>query len=275
MTIFKAACLQVSAGPDIGNNIDMVASMSRQARADGADFIATPENTVLMETDQARLIALADPEEHNTILASLSSLAESLKVWYLIGSVAIKLPGTQRLANRSYLINPKGEVVAKYDKIHMFDVSVSDGQTYCESDTFRPGDQAVVTETQFGKMGMSICYDIRFPYLYRDMAQAGARFITTPAAFTQKTGEAHWHHLQRARAIENGVFVIAPAQCGEHVNGRRTYGHSLIIDPWGKILADAGPDMGYVCADIDLSYSDQVRKMIPCLSHDRTYTLTA
>lgn len=273
MAVFRAACLQVSAGPDIGANLDNVSLMSRQARADGANFIATPENVVLMETDKERQYALADPEDHNTILASLSALAQSLGVWYLIGSVAIKLPNEQKLANRSYLINPNGEIVAWYDKIHMFDVAVSDGQTYRESDSFRPGDRAVVAESDYGKIGMSICYDIRFPHLYRTLAQNGAQIITTPAAFTLKTGEAHWHSLQRARAIENGCFIIAPAQCGVHVNNRKTYGHSLIVDPWGEILADAGAEEGYILADIDTTKSDQVRKMIPCLTHDRDFTV--
>ena len=176
----------------------------------------------------------------------------------------------RRLLNEAFLVTPDGNIVAHYDKIHMFDVEVDDGQTYRESAAYQPGTRAVVAATPWGRLGMTVCYDVRFPYLYRSLAQAGAEFISVPAAFTRVTGQAHWHVLLRARAIENGCFVLAPAQCGEHAEKRRTYGHSLIIDPWGEVLADGGADVGFVVADIDLSKVAQARHSIPSLTHDRS-----
>ena len=213
------------------------------------------------------------------MLAALREVAQETGVWLLIGSLAIDLsrePGTaggeHRLANRSYLVDPGGAVVAHYDKIHMFDVDLAGGESYRESNAFRPGGRAVLAETPWGVLGMTVCYDLRFPHLYRTLAQAGADFLAIPSAFTVPTGKAHWHVLLRARAIENGCLVFAPAQWGEHAEGRRTYGHSLIVDPWGEVLADAGEGVGIVSARIDLAAIAKARRMVPSLQHDRPFT---
>ena len=213
------------------------------------------------------------------MLAALREVAQETGVWLLIGSLAVDLsrePGTaegeRRLANRSYLVDPGGAVVARYDKIHMFDVDLAGGESYRESNAFRPGGRAVLAETPWGVLGMTVCYDLRFPHLYRALAQAGADFLAIPSAFTVPTGKAHWHVLLRARAIENGCFVFAPAQWGEHAEGRRTYGHSLIVDPWGEVLADAGEGVGIVTARIDLAAIAKARRMVPSLQHDRPFT---
>lgn len=193
----------------------------------------------------------------------------------LVGSVAVRLDEAggdeDMLANRSLLISDKGEVVARYDKIHMFDVDIEGGESHRESETYRPGGQAVMAATPWGGLGMTVCYDLRFPYLYRSLAQAGAHFLSVPAAFTRVSGRAHWHVLLRARAVETGCYVFAPAQCGDHANNRQTYGHSLIIDPWGKILAEAGEKPSVITADIDPSRVAAVRAMIPALEHDREF----
>jgi deaminated glutathione amidase len=213
------------------------------------------------------------------VLAALREVAQETGVWLLIGSLAIDLSrergtaeGERRLANRSYLVDPGGGVVARYDKIHMFDVDLAGGESYRESNAFRPGGRAVLAETPWGVLGMTVCYDLRFPHLYRALAQAGADFLAIPSAFTVPTGKAHWHVLMRARAIENGCFVFAPAQWGEHAEGRRTYGHSLIVDPWGEVLADAGEGVGIVSARIDLAAIAKARRMVPSLQHDRPFT---
>jgi predicted amidohydrolase len=203
--------------------------------------------------------------------AAYRALADELKAWLLVGSLAIKLPGESRLANRSYLIDSTGAIVATYDKIHMFDVNLANGETFRESRTYRPGDRAVVAATPWGTLGMTVCYDVRFPYLYRSVAHAGARLIAVPSAFTRRTGEAHWHILLRARAIETGCFVVAPAQCGDHEDGRKSYGHSLIVGPWGEVIADGGEAPGVVVAELDLAEVDKARSMIPSLTHDRSY----
>jgi predicted amidohydrolase len=183
----------------------------------------------------------------------------------------IRLPDEDRFANRGFLINPDGEITARYDKIHMFDVDLAHGESYRESNGFRPGDRATLAETPWGGYGMAVCYDVRFPHLFRDLARAGARILAIPAAFTRTTGQAHWHSLLQARAIENGCFVIAPAQCGDHEDGRKTFGHSLIIDPWGKILGDGGEKPGVIRATLDISRVDEVRAMIPSLNNDLPY----
>ena len=200
-------------------------------------------------------------------------------MWLLIGSLAIDLSrepgeieGERRLANRSYLIDPNGAIVARYDKVHMFDVDLAGGESYRESNAFRPGGQSVLAETPWGILGMTVCYDLRFPHLYRALAQAGADFLAIPSAFTVPTGKAHWHVLMRARAIENGCYVFAPAQWGEHAEGRRTYGHSLIVDPWGEIVADGGEGVGIISARIDAAAIAKARRMVPSLKHDRPFT---
>ncbi len=239
----------------------------------------TPENTGLTEPVGKLRREKARDEANHPVLAALREVAQETGVWLLIGSLAVDLsrePGTaegeQRLANRSYLVDPSGAVMARYDKIHMFDVDLAGGESYRESNAFRPGSRAVLAETPWGVLGMTVCYDLRFPHLYRALAQAGADFLAIPSAFTVPTGKAHWHVLMRARAIENGCFVFAPAQWGEHAEGRRTYGHSLIVDPWGEVLGDAGEGVGIVSARIDAAAIPKARRMVPSLQHDRPFT---
>jgi predicted amidohydrolase len=268
--ILRLACVQPNAKPDLGANLDEVEHWIRAAHADGAGFIATPENTSGMYASRPALMAAALPEEGHPAIARFSALAETTGVWLLAGSITIRLTN-EKLANRGLLFDPRGRVVARYDKIHMFDADPSDGQAYRESATYEPGDKAVVAETDFGKVGLSICYDVRFPALYNALAQAGATLITVPAAFTVPTGKAHWHVLLRARAIETGAFIVAPGQTGEHAGGRFTYGHSLIVAPWGEVLADGGEGEGFVAADCDMERVTKARTMIRSLRHGRPF----
>jgi predicted amidohydrolase len=217
------------------------------------------------------LLEKAVPEDEDTALAAFRVLAAELQVWLLIGSLAVRV-APDKAANRSILIDPAGQIVARYDKIHMFDVEIPDGQSYRESRVFQAGGQAVLADLPWGRLGMTVCYDVRFPYLYRALAQAGAAFLSVPAAFTKMTGEAHWHVLLRARAIETGCFVFAPAQCGTHAEGRQTFGHSLIVAPWGEVLADGGEEPGVVVAEIDPARVAQAHAMVPALRHDRAFT---
>ncbi len=266
------ACIQVSAGRDVEPNIASTGNLVRRARDAGAEFILTPENVLMLEPKREPKFAKAEDEANPKGIAAFQALARETGAWLMAGSLAVKVPGEERLANRSYLFDPQGGIVARYDKIHMFDVNLAKGESYKESSQFRPGSEAVLAETPWGKLGMTVCYDLRFPALYRALAQAGARLISIPSAFTVPTGEAHWHTLLRARAIETGCFVLAPAQTGTHAEGRRTYGHSLIVDPWGKILADGGEDTGFVTAELDLAKIDEARAMVPSLGHDRPWT---
>jgi predicted amidohydrolase len=223
-----------------------------------------------METGRDAVLAQARPEDDHPALAAFCGLARDLEVWLLGGSLSVLLPG-DKVANRSFLIDSGGGIRARYDKIYMFDVDLEDGESYRESATYRPGGAAVLAETPWGGLGMTVCYDLRFPQLYRDLAQAGASLLAVPSAFTRPTGEAHWEVLLRARAIENAAYVFAPAQCGEHPHGRLTYGHSLIVDPWGAVLADGGVSPGYVIAEIHPARVDEVRRSLPSLTHDRPY----
>jgi len=268
--ILRVACIQPNAKPDLAANLDEVEHWIRAAHADGAGFIATPENTSGMFADRRSLIASALPEEGHPAIARFAALAETTGAWLLAGSITVKLTD-EKLANRSLLFDPRGRIVARYDKIHMFDADPTDGQAYRESATFQPGDKAVVAETDFGKVGLSICYDVRFPALYNALAQGGATLITVPAAFTVPTGKAHWHVLLRARAIETGAFVVAPGQVGEHAGNRFTYGHSLIVAPWGEVLADGGEVEGFVAADCDMDRVTKARQMIRSLHHGRPF----
>ena len=268
--LFKAACVQLRSSDDVAENIRQTVRLVREAAAQGALFIATPENTTLMAPDGGAKLAQSFDEAHDPALPVFSALAQELKIWLLIGSLAIKVSHT-KTANRSFLIAPDGRIAARYSKIHLFDVTLASGEAYRESDTVEGGGDAILAETPLGKIGLSICYDVRFPLLYRQMAQRGAFLFTVPSAFTVPTGEAHWHVLLRARAIENGAFVIAPAQGGLHANGRKTYGHSLIVSPWGEILAEAGSDPGVIVAEIDPHLSVQARACVPNLLHDRAY----
>lgn len=268
MAVLTVACVQTNAGPEIDANLATEAGLIRQARDAGADLIALPENAALMEPRRAKLLQKAEPEDGHRALAAFRDLAVETGAWLLIGSLAVRLAG-DKIANRGYLITPAGQVAAHYDKIHMFDVTLPSGESYRESSTFAAGGRSVVAATPWGGLGMTICYDLRFAALYRALAEAGAELLAVPSAFTRTTGRAHWHVLLRARAIETGCFVIAPAQCGTHAEGRQTYGHSLIVDPWGEVLADAGEEVGFVTARIDTDRVADVRAMVPALAHGR------
>jgi predicted amidohydrolase len=267
---FKAACVQLRSSDDVAENIAETSRLVREAASSGAQFIATPENTTLMAPDGGAKLANSYDEARDPALPAFSALAKDLKVWLLIGSLAIKV-SDRKTANRSFLFAPDGRIIACYSKIHLFDVELASGEVYRESNTVAGGDEAMVADTDFGPIGLSICYDLRFPQLYRRLAQKGAFLFTVPSAFTVPTGEAHWHVLLRARAIENGAFVIAPAQGGTHANGRKTYGHSLIVAPWGEVLAEAGTEPGVILADIDPALSALARARVPNLRHDRIF----
>ncbi len=268
---FTVACIQLNSGREIGPNVETTSRLVRQARKAGAEFILTPENTTSIEPNRETVLARAYGEESHPAIPAFQSLAAETGAWLLIGSLTIKLDATT-CANRSFLFGPKGQIVARYDKIHMFDVDLANGERYRESATFRPGRQAVTADLPWGRLGLTVCYDLRFAYLHRALAQAGASFISVPAAFTRPTGQAHWHVLLRARAIETGSFVFAPAQTGEHAEGRKTYGHSLIVAPWGEVLADAGEDVGFIAAKVDPAKVVEARAMIPALRHDRAFS---
>jgi predicted amidohydrolase len=272
MITFRAACIQNTANRNIATNIVWVCERISEARAEGADFITLPETVCLIEPDNARIPDASYSEEEDAALGAFRNAARTLEVTILVGSQLIKT-ADDRIVNRSFLLDTQGEIVARYDKLHMFDIELSNGEFYRESDVVSAGDKAVLATTPWGKLGMSVCYDLRFAALYRSLAQNGAQFITIPAAFTQTTGKAHWHTLVRARAIETACYVIAPNQCGHHVDNRKSWGHSLIVDPWGEILADGGAEPGIVYADIDLSKVDKARNMIPALKHDRAFTV--
>jgi deaminated glutathione amidase len=274
---FIAACIQFTAGPEPDTNIRTVAEMIRRARDDGADFVMTPEVTNFIETGPRRR-EKARRESDDPALAAFCELARETRIWLLAGSLVIDIAGEpglaegeRRLANRSFLIDPQGAIAARYDKIHMFDVDLAGGESYRESSAYRPGNRTVVAATPWGRLGLSVCYDLRFPHLYRALAKAGADFLTIPSVFTVSTGRAHWQVLLRARAIETGCFVFAPAQWGEHAGGRRSYGHSVIVDPWGEMLADGGEGVGIVSAPIDPARVAEARRMVPSLSHDREF----
>jgi predicted amidohydrolase len=269
---FTVGLVQMNSGPEIEPNIESASAFIREAAAGGAKLIVTPENTTMIETVREKQMACAYPEEKHPGVSAFSELARELGVWLSIGSMTIGLGG-DKAANRSFLFGPDGGIAARYDKVHMFDVEVPDGQTYRESATFRPGEEAVLADLPWGRLGITICYDIRFPYLYRALAKAGASFITTSAAFTEMTGKAHWHVLQRARAIETGCFIFAAAQTGEHTNKRRTYGHSLVVAPWGEVLADGGTETGVVLAEIDPALVAKARSTVPSLENDRPFEL--
>ncbi len=271
---FRAACLQLTSGRQPEANIAAVQDLARAAKDADAQLIMTPEVTDMLEPRRALAFEKALPEPDHRGLKDLQALAEELDVWLLAGSLVVSV-GPERLANRSFLIDPDGRVAASYDKIHMFDVAVADGQTYRESRAYRPGDRAVLADLPWGRLGMTICYDLRFPQLYRRLAQAGADFLSIPSAFTRVTGQAHWHVLLRARAIETGCYVFAPAQCGEHAEGRQTYGHSLIVAPWGEVLADGGDEPGVVVAEIDPAAVAKARAMVPSLVNDRDFDAPA
>ncbi|MCP4329168.1 MAG: carbon-nitrogen hydrolase family protein [Alphaproteobacteria bacterium] len=267
---FIAACVQNTAGREIEPNLELTCALIREAHGRGAAFVCLPENVTAIELDDARKVARALDEKDHIAMPVYGALAAELGIWLLIGSLTCRA-GADKVANRSILLDASGDVVARYDKLHLFDVDLRGGEAYRESDSVAPGDRAVLAPTPWGLLGMTVCYDLRFPQLYRTLAQAGASFLSVPSAFTRTTGRAHWHTLLQARAIETGCFVFAPAQTGTHEAGRKTYGHSLIVDPWGEILADGGEDVGVVTATIDPARVAECRRMVPSLSHDRPF----
>jgi predicted amidohydrolase len=272
MSEVRVALLQLRTPASQAAAFAQVEPLARRAAADGARFIATPEATNILERDRTKLFAALKTAETDPCVQGLIALAAELKVWILIGSALVKREDGGA-ANRSMLIDPAGKVTATYDKIHMFDVDLPTGERARESEAYTPGAEAVVAETPFGTLGLSICYDIRFPYLYRALAKAGAAILTVPAAFTRPTGEAHWEILLRARAIETGAFVLAPAQGGRHEDGRGTWGRSMIIGPWGEVLAAASDDEpGVITANLDLAASAKARASIPALANERAFT---
>jgi predicted amidohydrolase len=269
---FTAGLIQMRSGVTPQANLDAAVKLIGEAKDAGADYVQTPEMTNIMELKHDRLFAAIVPEESDVCLSTFRELARALAIHLHIGSLAIKT-SPDHAANRSFLIDPKGEIVARYDKIHMFDVDLVGGESYRESRNYRAGDFGIVANLPWGRLGMSVCYDLRFPALYRAMAEAGASYLAVPSAFTRQTGEAHWHILLRARAIENGSFVFAAAQGGKHENGRETFGHSLIVDPWGRILAEGGTEPGIVLAKIDPTEISTARGRIPSLQHGRRFEI--
>jgi deaminated glutathione amidase len=269
---FTAGLVQMCSGLSPRANLDAALKLIAEARSGGADYVLTPEMTNILEVKRERLFAAIAPEEADPSLAAFRELARRLGIFLHVGSLAIKL-APEKAANRSFLIDRRGEIVARYDKIHMFDVDLAGGESYRESRNYRPGDLAVAADLPWGRLGLSVCYDLRFPALYRALAEAGSSFLAIPSAFTQQTGEAHWHVLNRARAIENGAFVLAAAQGGKHENGRETYGHSLVVDPWGRILAEGGNVPGVVLAAIDPAAVAAARAKVPSLQHGRRFEM--
>ena len=269
---FKAAMIQMRSGLKPGANIGDAVRMIGEARSAGADYVLTPEMTNILAAKREQLFSAIVDEEADTSLATLRELARKLGIYVHIGSLAIKL-SHDRAANRSFLVDSKGDIVARYDKIHMFDVDLADGESYRESRNYRPGELGVLADLPWGRLGLTVCYDLRFPALYRALAEAGATMLAIPSAFTKQTGEAHWHVLIRARAIENGCFVFAAAQGGKHENARDTYGHSLIVDPWGRIIAEGGTEPGVVMAEIDPAEIAKARARIPSLQHGRRFEI--
>ena len=267
---FNIACIQNCATDNLHQTIHDCEVLSREAYDAGADLICLPEFFSFLNLNEEGLDVAPFRESEHPTLAAFQELTLKLQVWILLGSIAIyDSQGKKR--NRSILLNPRGEIEIRYDKIHMFDVNLPNGEVYRESDVFSPGNKAVTASLPWGELGLTVCYDLRFPHLYRSLAHAGADVISVPAAFTRTTGQAHWHVMLRSRAIETGAYVVAPCQHGDH--GRaKTYGHSLIIDPWGRILADGGEDRGYIIAEVDMEEVKNARRMIPALEHDRDYT---
>jgi predicted amidohydrolase len=271
MAAFKAACVQLNAGNDLAANMHAAAAAVREAAAQGAQLIALPEYAALLDGSGRVMRENSYVEAAHPALAGFRELARETSAWLLAGSLTVKLDDAM-MANRSYLLAPDGTIAAAYDKIHMFDVTLPSGKVIRESSAYRPGNRAVLAATPWGALGMTVCYDLRFPQLFRALARAGALFLAVPSSFQRETGVAHWHALLRARAIENLAYVIAPAMCGEHPGNRSTYGHSLIIDPWGRIVAELGDEPGICYADIDPAEVLRVRAMLPALTHDREFT---
>ena len=270
---FGAACVQLRATTDVSENLQTLERLIREAASRGADYVQTPEMTNVVQRNRAALAAVLHPETSDPFVRRVAALSGELGIVIHLGSLALAA-AAGKIANRALMFGRGGQIIARYDKIHLFDVDLPGGESWRESAVYHPGDRAVVVDLPWLRLGVSICYDIRFPQLYRAQAHAGATALTAPAAFTRQTGEAHWHVLQRARAIENGAFVISAAQAGRHADGRETYGHSIIVSPWGEILAEAGgqgPEI--ILADIDSALSGEARQRIPALRNERPFAL--
>ena len=269
---FTAGLVQTRSGLSPQANLDAAVRLIEEAKNAGADYVQTPEMTNIMEVKRDRLFAALAPEDSDASLAGFRELARKLGIFLHVGSLAIKL-SSEKAANRAFLIDRKGDIAARYDKIHMLDVDLANGESYRESRTYRAGEIAVASDLPWGRLGLTVCYDLRFPALYRALAEAGCVFLAIPSAFTRQTGEAHWHVLIRSRAIENGAFVLAAAQGGKHENGRETFGHSLVVDPWGRILAEGGTEPGVVLAKIDPAEVTAARAKVPSLQHGRRFEI--
>ncbi|MTI18260.1 carbon-nitrogen hydrolase family protein [Rhodobacteraceae bacterium RKSG542] len=271
MTVFKAACVQMRSGCDPVVNWANCEALVREAASQGAHYVQTPEMSNILARSKADQIAACFDQDKDPFLAKARALAKELKIWLHLGSIAVRGEG-EKLANRGFLIGPDGEIAASYDKIHMFDVDLPNGESWRESETYQPGSVSPVVETELGAFGLAICYDVRQPALFRQQSRAGAQVITAPAAFTRQTGQAHWHVLQRSRAIENGAYMISAAQGGRHEDGRETYGHSIVVDPWGKVIAELDHDEpGVLLAQIDSEAVKAARSRIPAIVNEREF----
>lgn len=274
MTTLTVSCIQINSVPDLAENLKAAEGLIRQAKEQGAEMVLLPENVGCMARERKVKLSQAFPETEHPAVLKFAALARELKLWIVAGSIAVTVPEiADKMANRSLVFNPFGAIVGRYDKIHLYDATPKPGEIYRESGEIIPGNKAVLVETPWGKLGLTVCYDVRFAHLYRALAKAGAVMLSIPAAFTQTTGKVHWHVLLRARAIETGCFVFAPAQTGVHDGGRKTYGHSLIVSPWGEILADGEEAVGVITTTIDLNRVAEARKAIPALKHDRDFDL--
>ena len=269
----KIACVQMTSACDPAANLPVIAARIKTAAAQGARLVALPETCSFMEKNRKAMQARLERQTDSAVLAALQAMAQDNDIFLLVGSLILADEKSDKAVNRSLLIAPDGTVQAQYDKIHMFDVVLENGESHRESAAYQAGDKLVVTQADGVSLGLSICYDVRFPALYRRLAEAKAQVIFVPSAFTKQTGAAHWHILLRARAIETGCFIVAPAQIGVHENGRETYGHSLIIDPWGEILAEASDDDEVIIAAMDVALVDKARRQIPALHHGAAYRL--
>jgi predicted amidohydrolase len=269
---FRVGLIQMRSGRTPATNLDSATKLIAEAKAGGADYVQTPEMTNILEARRDALMAAIVPEHEDPSLAAFRQQARQHRLWLHIGSLALKA-SPDRAVNRGFLIDPHGEIAARYDKIHMFDVDLANGESYRESRSYAAGEHAVVADLPWGRLGVTICYDLRFPSLYRALAEAGSTFLAIPSSFTKQTGEAHWHILNRARAIENGCYVFAAAQGGHHENGRDTFGHSLVIDPWGRVLAEGDVEPGVVMAEIDPAAVGTARARIPSLQHGRRFEI--
>ncbi len=271
-TRMRTACIQLNSAHDMPHNLDAAARLVREAAARDAQFIMLPEYAALLHGSGRVMRENAHPEQDHPALQTFRELARETGAWLLVGSLVVTTD-EERMANRSLLLAADGTIVARYEKIHMFDATLPGGRVIRESGAYRPGTEAVVAETPWGPLGMTVCYDLRFPQLYRALAKAGALFLTVPSSFARETGAAHWLPLLQARAIESGCFVFAPAMCGEHPGNRAMYGHTLILDPWGRTLAELGDEPGIAIADVDTDEVTRVRAMLPTLEHDRAFSV--